>query len=147
MSSLPRTVSELVNPAAKEEVKRAINSLVKAMDEPQIQAVVSIGASVAGGNPITVTIQVVNRTKVPIKSRFVLAVWISTTKLGNPGGTQTVGAPSVGTILDTKAANQSYEVLTDAEGQAVFTITAATGTRHVMAALVGPTYSAAAVWT
>lgn len=150
MGMYPRSVSEITNASAPASVKAAINALVAAIDEPNPRLDINGGQLVkdAATTPLTVTIQVVNYAGVPIRHMFPVKVWISTTATGYPGGTQTVAAPSKGAVFETISANQSFEMLTNQDGELVFTVTAGSaGLRYVRATSMGPVFTGTLQWT
>lgn len=150
MGMYPKSVQEITNANAPASVKAAINALVAAIDEPNPKLIINDGQLVkdAAGSPLSVTIQVVNYAGVPIRHQFPVKVWISTTATGYPGGTQTVGAPSEGGVFETVSANQSFEFITNKDGELVFTVTAASaGLRYVRATSNGPVFTGALQWT
>lgn len=95
-------------------------ALERVVDKPLRRAPATIGAEVA--NTRTITLQVRDRINRPVTGRFVVELWISTSSGGGPGGTQTVSVSS-GTIMQTIAANQQYELLTAADGTLAIDIT------------------------
>lgn len=100
-----------------------------------------------GAAAIEVDLQVVNARLRPCFGDFLLEAWISTTATGNPGGVQTVGTPSVGSIRRTETANQAYVLRTNEAGRVVFEVTAATGTRYLLVAIAGVVFPIKLVWS
>lgn len=69
----------------------------------------------SAANTIRSDIQVIDRVKNNWKGRWAVLVFIATEANGAPGGTQTVTL-NTGTILDTITPNETYLVLTEADG-------------------------------
>lgn len=101
----------------------------------------------AGGAAIEVSLQVTNAKLRPCLGDFLVEVWIATTEAGAPGGTQTVGAPSVGSVRRTESANQAYVMRTGMDGRVVFEVTAATGTRWLLASIAGVVFPVKLIWS
>lgn len=100
-----------------------------------------------GAGAIAVALQVVDPRGRPLFEPFLIEACISTTADGAPGGTQTVGAPSIGSIRRTETANQYLVYRSDASGRVSFTVTAAAGTRYLQVSVCGMVHVIKLVWS
>lgn len=114
-SDLPRELSERVG-------------------KPPLGVVVT--AAAASGGARVFTVQVVNQKNQPCSGLFLLDIWVATSVAGAPGGTQTVSAWPLGTVLTTLEVNRRWEVVTEYSGKAAFSL-AYSGSRVVHAAVKG----------
>lgn len=93
----------------------------------------------AGADLITFTCQVTDvrasAAALPVAGRKVLRVRIATSSFGAPGGTQTVTV-TTGVLLKAHTTDQYFDLETDADGTAAFTVSVTgAGTRHVRASV------------
>jgi len=100
-----------------------------------------------GGGAIAVALQVCDARLRPLFENFLIEACLSTTADGAPGGTQTLGAPSVGSVRRTESANQYVVYRSDASGRVSFTVTAATGTRYLQVSVCGMVHIIKLVWS
>jgi len=95
-----------------------------------------------------VTLQVKNAAGTNVGTRCVLRVWVAGTAYAAPSATGiTAFAVGTGVELDEETNLADYRILTDATGKAIFTLTAADGTYHVMAETSGVASTGSAVVT
>ncbi len=95
-----------------------------------------------------VTLQIQDLNGTAIAARAVLRVWNAGTTFTAPDGTGiTAFAVGTGVELDQEIDLADYRVLTDANGTAVFTLTAADGTYYTQAESNGLAYSGAVTIT
>lgn len=111
-------------------------------------ASVSVEAGAEAGNARSITLQVRDRLRAAWPGRWVLRVWVSASSGGDPDATGNTVAFTAGTVMATLTANAAYDVLSDADGKAVFTLTiAGAATRYVSAVVMpGLVQSAALTW-
>ncbi len=128
-------------------VANAIRDASELLGIDRVRAVITAGTEAA--NVRTITVQCVDRRGQAKAGRFVLLAIIETASYGGPAGAQTVGTPSVGTILHTLTANQSLVLVTGADGRVVFDLTVVgAATRYILVDVLGEaSQSAALTWS
>lgn len=152
----PQTIKPPVE-FSPERTIEALNALARAAGTDPLFKVLARGASGesgveqllsgVGGDPISVTLQVVNARGVALFDRFRLGVSISTTEFGAPGGTQTIDAPSAGELHREYTADQDVVYTTDGAGKVTFDVTAATGTRYMTVEIGGVVFPITLEWS
>lgn len=98
------------------------------------RAQVRVEATAEAANVRTVSIQVTDRLGRDWENRaWLLKVYLTTTESGAPSDTGNTVAWGTGTVVSTDLANAIYEVVTDSDGLATFSLTiVGAATRYVM---------------
>lgn len=101
-------------------------------------ASVRFTAGSEAANKRTVTMQVIDRVKVPWASRFLVEVWIQATLGGDPSATGNTVAWVSGNVTETVLPMGHWRIITDANGAASFDLTiAGAATRYFGSAVRG----------
>lgn len=117
----PETVGELIENASEVNIKLG-----------QPYRVVFTSTTQDGAGARTVTGRVLNASGQAVRGGFPVEVYISTTRGGSPGGSQTV-AWVTGDVEYTIAVNVHWMVLTAADGTFSFTMTTTVGSLRSVA--------------
>ena len=126
------------DPRSPESIRRALEETASKLPEATFSVQITAGDEATDVRRIS--FQVVDRQRVNRPGRYQMVVHISTTSFGAPSNGQTVAAVSGTTIEQTIAANQSYLLLTDANGLARLDVTiAGAATRYFRASCGGET--------
>jgi len=131
----PRTITQRSFGGDPHSGAKLAGVLAAHFDRPIADAGARASAEVSDERVVTITVR--DRQGEAWPGRWLVAVWISATDGGAPGGTQTA-AWDTGTVLATYAANQSWLVMTEADGTAQLSVTVTgAGTRYVHRAVLG----------
>lgn len=122
-------------------------SLIAKFDTQHVTARIEAGDE-DGSSVRRFTVQVVDRLTNPVRDRFPVRFTVGTADTGAPAGTQTVSVVT-GATVQTVAANQCIDLMTDAAGLAEVDVTVTgAGTRYVRATIGAESTSSGAVaWT
>lgn len=105
-------------------------------DEDVASLRVTFGTETA--NKRTITLQVIDRVKVPWAARFLVEVWIQATLGGDPSATGNTVAWVSGNVTETILPMGHWRIITDANGLASFDLTiAGAATRYIGSAVRG----------
>lgn len=109
---------------------------------------VRIVAGEEASDVVRFTLQAVDRQQFDRPGIYRVAVTISETPYGPPGGTQSVSIVT-GTLLRTIEADRELEILTNTRGLIELDIDAGSGAqvRHVHAAIIGEESNAGGAWS
>jgi hypothetical protein len=139
------TQKEVRDPRNLEKILEAQSAAVNDIASPYT---VTVTGSDQEDGTNDVTLQVKNSAGDNVAARCVLRVWVAGSAYAAPSATGiTAFAVGTGVELDEETNLADYRILTDATGLAVFTLTAADGTYHVMAECAGVASTGTAVVT
>lgn len=127
------------------EVRDWMNNASQRIEAARVRLRATAGAQV--GADRVITLRAVDYAGQAVSGRWLVFVYFSASADGAPGGTQTV-TWGTGEVLATYTANESYLVLTEADGTASLTVNGAAGNRRVCSAVIGDVSIGNAVsWT
>lgn len=138
-------LAAILNPADPRDVRDQFRAVGRLLGIDRRRAIVTWGDESADARACRV--RVVDRVDAPQAGRYLVLVWIATSEFGAPGGTQTFGSATAGTIVHTLTADKTVLVETGADGVASFPVTVTgAGTRYAQALCLGEIASFAASW-
>jgi hypothetical protein len=124
-------LAAVLSPTDPRAIASAIKSIGELLGIDRLRARIVAGGQSGSTRPVTV--QVVNRRGIAVRSRCLVRFYIATAEGGDPAGAQTVTV-TTGSVRDTHEANREYTVLSSADGLVGFSLgLAGAGTRYLYA--------------